>query len=115
MAARLGLSIEAEIVDLEVPGVNLGQAAYHLILGVHYLHRPLFPAILDALRPGGLLLYETFTVEQAARGKPTNPAFLLGHGELRRLIAPLEVLRERDGLVEGRLVAAIAARRLLLR
>lgn len=111
VAARLGFGIEAEVVDLETPDVDLGRAEHGLILGVHYLHRPLFPVIIDALQPGGLLLYETFTVDQAARGKPTNPAFLLGHGELRRLVGPLEILRERDGLFQDRCVAAIAARK----
>jgi rhodanese-related sulfurtransferase len=111
LAARLGLAVTAEVLDLEAPGADLGAAAHDLVLAVHYLHRPLFPALVRALRPGGLLLYETFTVDQAALGKPTNPDFLLEHGELRRLAAGLEVLRERDGEFDGRRTAAIAARR----
>ena len=75
----------------------------------HYLHRPLFPALVASLRPGGLLLYETFTVDQAALGRPRDPAHLLEHGELARLVAPLEIVRQRDGLHEGRHVAAVAA------
>ncbi len=110
-AGRSGLPVEAEVKDLEVDGVDLGDSLYDLVLVVHYLHRPLFPAIFRALRPGGLLLYETFTADQARRGKPTNPAFLLEHGELPRLVAPLEVLRERDGDFDGRMVAAVAARK----
>jgi tellurite methyltransferase len=106
---RAGFRIEAEAMDLEIDGVALGESAYDLILVVHYLHRPLFPAIVTALRPGGLLLYETFTVDQAKRGKPTTPAFLLEHGELPRLVSPLEILRERDGEYDGRMVAAVAA------
>ena len=75
----------------------------------HYLHRPLFPSLVAAMAGGALLLYETFTVDQAALGRPTNPAFLLEHGELERLVSPLEVVRQRDGLHEGRHVAAVAA------
>ncbi len=111
IAERLGLGLRAGVLDLEVEGVDLGEASCDLILGVHYLHRLLFPAILRALRPGGLLLYETFTVDQASRGKPTNPDFLLKHGELPRLVAPLEILRQREGEFEGRMVAAVAARK----
>ncbi len=111
LAARLGLTLEAEVVDLEAGGADLGDAAYDLVLGIHYLHRPLFPPILAALKAGGVLLYETFSVDQAARGRPTNPDFLLEHGELRRLVAPLEILRERDGTFEGRSVAGIVARK----
>jgi 2-polyprenyl-3-methyl-5-hydroxy-6-metoxy-1,4-benzoquinol methylase len=109
---RRGLSIAAEALDLEANGVDLGAEAYDAIVVVHYLHRPLFPALVRALRPGGLLLYETFTMKQAQRGKPTNPAFLLRPGELPRLVRPLEVLRRREGDFEGRWVAAVAARKL---
>ena len=42
------------------------------------------------MRRGGVLVYETFTRAQAARGKPTNPAFLLEPGELSTLVQPLE-------------------------
>ena len=85
--------------------------AYDLVLVFHYLHRPLFPALVRALAPGGLLLYETFTAEQALRGKPKNPDFLLEPGELRKSVASLVVLREREGEFEGRMVAGVAARK----
>ena len=111
VAERLGLPVRARVADLEGAPVDLEPGGYDLVLVFHYLHRPLFPALRRALAPGGLLLYETFTVEQARRGKPTNPAFLLEPGELRRLVAPLEVLREREGELEGRMVAGVAARR----
>lgn len=111
MAKRLGLPVEAEVLDLDTGEALLGTEAYGLMVVVHYLHRPLFPALVRALEPGGLLLYETFTTAQAARGKPTNPDFLLEPGELRRLVAPLEVLREREGEFEGRMVAGVAARK----
>jgi rhodanese-related sulfurtransferase len=122
-AARLDLPVEAAVVDLEAgppggpldgPGaavVDLGTAAFDLVLVVHYLHRPLFPALTRALKPGGLLIYETYTIAQAARGRPTNPDFLLQPGELPRLAAPLEILRRREGEFDGRMVAGIVARR----
>jgi len=78
---------------------------------VHYLHRPLFPTIRGALRRGGLLVYETFTRAQAARGRPTNPAFLLEPGELLTRVQPLEVVVSREGDYDGRMVASVIARR----
>ena len=110
-AGRLGLAVDARVMDLEAGTVRLGRAAYDLVLVIHYLHRPLFPALRDALRPGGLLLYETFTAAQAARGRPTNPRFLLQPGELRWLTAGLEALSQREGVFEGRSVAGVAARK----
>ena len=110
-AGRLSLPMVAEIFDLEEAGVDLGEGVYQLILGIHYLHRPLFDPIRRALAPGGLLVYETFTVDQAARGRPRNMSFLLEHGELDRLVAPLEIIRRREGEFDDRMVASVAARR----
>ncbi|HVZ23205.1 MAG TPA: methyltransferase domain-containing protein [Vicinamibacterales bacterium] len=110
-AAARRLPVRAEVLDLEAGGVTLGRSAFDVIVVVHYLHRPLFPLLLEALRPGGTLVYETFLRQQAGRGKPTNPAFLLEPGELARLVAPLEILVEREGDHEGRFVASVVARR----
>jgi tellurite methyltransferase len=110
-AARLRLSVTIEAIDLEAGDARLPTAAFDVIVVVHYLHRALFPALRDALRPGGVLVYETFTRAQAARGKPTNPAFLLERGELRDLVAPLDIVAAREGDFEGKMLAAVIARR----
>jgi SAM-dependent methyltransferase len=110
-AGRRQLALRTEVVDLEGSAHPLRADAYDVIVVVHYLHRPLFPALRAALRPGGVLVYETFTRAQAARGKPTNPAFLLLEGELRELVRPLEILREREGDYDGRMVSSVIARR----
>ena len=110
-AARRALPLDARVLDLERGSVAFDPPDFDLIVVVHYLHRPLFPALLDALRPGGVLVYETFTRAQAARGRPTNPAFLLEPGELLRLVQPLEMLASREGDYDGRMVASVIARR----
>jgi tellurite methyltransferase len=110
-AREQALSIDARVIDLEQPDASLGREAYDIIVGVHYLHRALFPAIEQALRPGGILMYETFTRAQARRGRPTNPAFLLEPGELRRLTSGLIVIDEREGEFGDRDVAAIVCRK----
>jgi hypothetical protein len=69
------------------------------------------PAIVEAVAPGGVLIYETFTIAQAARGRPRNPAFLLNPGELPELVEPLRIVRAREGEFEGRCVASIVAMR----
>ena len=108
-ASRRGVSIQTAIVDLENGQPFLAPVSFDLVVVVHYLHRPLFPSIVSALRPGGVLVYETFTRAQAARGKPTNPAFLLEEGELLRLVQPLEILASREGDFEGHMVAGVVA------
>jgi len=110
-AARRGLSIRTQTVDLEGGPPFLEPDTFDLIVVVHYLHRSLFPAIARALRPHGVLVYETFTQAQAARGKPTNPAFLLEPGELLTRVRPLEIVATREGDFEGRMVAGVVAAR----
>ncbi|MGE0041448.1 MAG: methyltransferase domain-containing protein, partial [Vicinamibacterales bacterium] len=110
-ASRLDLAVETVERDLEAGDVDLGDAAYDVVLVCHYLHRPLFPALVRAVAPGGVLVYETFTLAQASRGRPTNPDYLLRPGELPTLAAPLEIVREREGEIDGAVKAAVVARR----
>ena len=110
-AAGRGLSIQGRVVDLE-SGASFPEAgSFDLIVVVHYLHRLLFPSLVNGLRPGGVIVYETFTRAQAARGKPTNPAFLLEPGELLTLVRPLEILASREGEFGGRSIASVVASR----
>jgi len=108
-AVRRGLSIRTQAVDLENGQPFLEPDSFDLIVVVHYLHRPLFPALVGALRRRGVLVYETFTRAQAARGKPTNPAFLLEAGELLTLVRPLHVLTSREGEFEEKMLASVVA------
>jgi len=72
--------------------------SFGAILVFRYLHRPLMPWIEGALRPGGLLLYETFTTQQRSLGwGPRRAEFLLEPGELPRLFPELEI----DAYEEG--------------
>jgi SAM-dependent methyltransferase len=52
------------------------------VVVTNYLHRPLFPRLLEVLGRGGILVYETFAQGNESFGKPSNPAFLLRPGEL---------------------------------
>jgi SAM-dependent methyltransferase len=110
-ALTRALPIVPVVTDLESGFHSFHPDTFDVIVVVHYLHRPLFPALLAALRPEGLLIYETFTRAQAARGKPTNPEFLLMAGELRRLVEPLDILDWREGAFDARDVASIVARK----
>ena len=112
VARRLQLPVVADVVDLEAPGVSLGEGEHELVLVFNYLHRPLFPALVRSLAPGGVLLCETFTREHArAGGRPSRPEHLLELGEIRRLVEPLEIVGHREGEVAGRHLAAVAARK----
>jgi SAM-dependent methyltransferase len=107
-----GLAIRAICADLE--RMPLPTRRYAVVVNTLYLDRALVPVLVRSLRPGGLLLFETFTIEQLATGHPRNPDFVLRPGELLRLTAGLAVVAHREGPVEreGRTVhlASLAAR-----
>ena len=102
--SALAVQPNVEIVraDLEdgSPWPLLGRRFGGVIV-TNYLHRPLFPALLDALSSGGALLYETFMEGNERFGRPSRPEFLLKDGEL------LELVRGRFSVVayEARLVS----------
>ena len=114
LAELHGVEIDLLQVDLEQEGVNpLPPAAYGAILVFRYLHRPLIPCIKKALRRGGLLIYETFTIEQPRFGKPRNPDFLLRPGELVEIFEDWEVIHYFEGVKDNptRAVAQIVCRK----
>ena len=57
------------------------------VIVTNYLWRPILPAIVGTVAPGGVLIYETFRIGNARFGKPSNPAFLLRPGELLEAVA----------------------------
>ncbi len=60
--------------------------AYGTVVVTNYLWRPLLPALVDAIAPGGMLLYETFALGNEKYGKPSNPDFLLAPDELKNAV-----------------------------
>jgi SAM-dependent methyltransferase len=74
-----------EVVTADLENGNpwpLGSRRFGGVIVTNYLHRPILPAIVEAVAPGGALLYETFAVGNERFGKPSNPDFLLRPGEL---------------------------------
>jgi hypothetical protein len=75
------------------------------IVVTNYLHRPLFPPILDSLAVNGVLIYETFAQGNGRFGKPSNPDFLLEPGELLQMAGAdsshsLRIIAFEDGYID---------------
>ena len=95
--------------------------SFDAIVCVSFLDRSLFNRFAGLLKPGGLLVYETFTrghLDVVARGRargPQNAAYLLEAGELPTLVAPLVVEEHEERLVVDdageRHVARVMARK----
>jgi len=81
-ALRTVPGVEAIAADLEGGPWPLPGRRFAAVVVANYLHRPLFPAILDAVAADGILIYETFAAGNERFGRPRNPDFLLRPGEL---------------------------------
>ncbi|RZT42545.1 class I SAM-dependent methyltransferase [Cupriavidus agavae] len=101
--AGLPASVRGRVADLEQGGWPLADAGrFDAIVVTNYLHRPLWPHLLGALAPGGVLVYETFAAGNETLGKPSRPDFLLRPGELLDVTRDhLRVVGYEDGLVES--------------
>ena len=86
--------------DLENGPWPFAGQQFGAIVVTNYLHRPLFPRLVESLAPGGVLIYETFMAGNERFGRPSNPDFLLEPGELLKAFASLEVLGFEEGQVE---------------
>jgi SAM-dependent methyltransferase len=103
------------IADLgEAPGLEVVQAdledgspfplagrRFEGVVVTSYLYRPLFPELVGAVAPGGVLIYQTFARGHERFGQPKNPDFLLIPGELLeavrgqlRVVAYEDIVRE---------------------
>ncbi len=102
--------IQADLRQLPLPGDY-----FDVVLMTFYLERELFDAVKHTLRPGGVAVLETFTIDQREIGHPRNPKFLLDRGELAAAFSDFEVLRNEEGLFdlggEKAYVARLAARK----
>ena len=94
--------VETRALDLETGAWPLAGERFDAIVTVNYLHRALFPHLLDALADEGVLLYETFAAGNEAFGKPSNPNFLLARDELLQFAHDhLTVIAFEQGVIEG--------------
>lgn len=80
--ASLSSSVDPVVADLETGTWPFAGRRFAAVVVTNYLHRPLFPHLLDAVAPGGVLIYETFALGNERYGRPANPDFLLQPGEL---------------------------------
>jgi tellurite methyltransferase len=104
------VKLDAKIADLET-NYLINKGYYDVIICFHYLQRSLIPQIKEGLKKGGMVVYETFIIDQARLfGKPRNPDFLLEYNELLNSFRELRCLRYREGVIDGKqAIASIVA------
>jgi tellurite methyltransferase len=107
LAAKKCLSIVWEATDLEQARLPLER--YDLVVNLNYLQRSLIPQLKQSLKPGGLMIFETYLIDQQHLGHPKNPEYLLLHNELLEQFRGYRVLLYREGKILEESEAAFRA------
>ena len=102
LARKRGLSLRAVVRDVIARPPE--PACFDVIVVSRFLERTLAPALVEALRPGGLLFYQTFTRSRVDDGGPRNPEYRLRPNELLQMFKVLRLVHYRE---EGPLANAI--------
>lgn len=110
-AVKAAVTIDAKVLDLE-QGYTITPEVYDVIICFRYLQRSLIPQIKAGLKKGGMIVYETFIVDQAQFGKPSNPDYFLAYNELLRMFSDFRCLRYHEGIMSpDRALAGIIAQK----
>ena len=92
------INLEQEAIRTAVLDNERYNDRYDGVLVFFYLYRPLFPALIRALKPGGVLIYETFLIDNHFHYQhPRRKEFCLEHNELLRLTQGLRILHYEEG------------------
>lgn len=110
LARASNVQIEAAAVDLT--SFIVPSKAFDVIVNFNYLQRNLASGIIEGLKPGGLLVFETMTMDYLRYKPDFNPDFLLRPGELVQMFRGLRLVKYRETILQTRAVASLIARKL---
>ena len=94
LAAQRGVTLTTIVADLEE--YTITPNTFDVIICTYYLQKDLFPKIAAALKPGGMALVETYTMDHRQYRPRFNPAYLLEPNELMTMLPGLRVLRYQE-------------------
>ena len=102
-------NVKVNFMQADLENYQIPEETYNVIINFNYLQRTLAPTIKRGLKRGGVLIFETFTLEQQGIGPPKNPEFLLKPNELLKLFEGLHIFFYREGIFEEERKKAIAS------
>jgi SAM-dependent methyltransferase len=104
-------SVEIEAAAVDLTTFVIPPNTFDVIININYLQRDLASGIIAGLKPGGLLMFETMTIDFLRYKPGFNPDFLLGRGELVRMFRGLHLIKYRESILQTRAVASLIARK----
>jgi tellurite methyltransferase len=94
VALEQQLSIQAEVRDVEISPP--APETFDVIAVSYFIDRNIVPALIQALKPGGLIYYQTFTRQRVSDRGPQRAEFRLTDQELLQLFSELHILFYRE-------------------
>ncbi|MBN2865647.1 MAG: class I SAM-dependent methyltransferase [Thiotrichales bacterium] len=112
LALRSGASVKFRCCDLKNTGCLTDQT-FDLVMVMRFLNRDLFEPIKQRIKPGGWLVFQTFTEGVEKFGSPKNPNFILKRDELSQVFKDFKIITDRmETLSDGRPVVSFIAQKL---
>ena len=108
LANEKNVTIETSVVDLD--DWKFEQNAFDLVLCFNFLERRIFPDIKNTLKPGGLIFYETFTIDYLKYSNFKRD-WVLEHNELLEAFSEFHILRYREVDHDNKAFASLVARK----
>jgi tellurite methyltransferase len=99
-AVKAGVTVSRAVVDLST--FQIAPDTFDLIINFNYLQRDLAAVLVEGLKVGGVLVFETMTRDHLQENPDFTPDFLLKPGELLRLFRGLHLLKYREADIPGR-------------
>lgn len=101
--------VKVNFIQADMEQYKIQTETYDLIVNYNYLQRTLISGIKNGLKKGGVVIFETYTMEQQAIGQPKTPEFLLKPNELLRLFEGMHIFFYREGIFEEEIKKAVAS------
>ena len=95
-------------IETDLDGADIARDAYEVIVVARFLDRPLIPRLVDALRPGGHVVYDHHYITPVDVAGPSSPRFRARPNELLERFRALRILSWEEGIVtdpDGRRMA----------
>jgi tellurite methyltransferase len=95
-------SLDIHLIHADLERFALPTATFDLIVNTRFLLRSVFPTMRGAVKDGGLLLFETFNVDEIeVLGGDIRREFALERGELKDAFSDFEILLYEEGVMEA--------------
>lgn len=111
LANLSGANVKFKCCDIKKQDC-LPDKQFDVITVVRFLNRESYDYIINQLKPGGVVLFQTFVEGVEAFGSPKNPNFILRKGELAEVFRDFDIIVDRmETLSDGRPIASFIAQK----